>query len=68
MSTAELFLEPHEIEEFIQETKDHPQWFYGYEGQELGISPYVSFYVYHQPEEYMAVAEKFIAIWERFQK
>ena len=61
------FLNPEEIEEFIRETKVHPQWFYGYEGAELGICPYVTFYVYHQPEDYLAVADKFIAVWEEFQ-
>jgi len=66
MSTAELFLSPEEIEKFILESKIAPQWFYGYPGRELGICPYVTFYVYHRPEEYMAVADKFIDIWERF--
>ena len=66
MSTAELFLSPEEIEKFIRESKIAPQWFYGYPGRELGICPYVTFYVYHQPEDYMSVADKFIGIWERF--
>ncbi|MBS0427035.1 MAG: hypothetical protein JSR41_07085 [Proteobacteria bacterium] len=68
MSTTELFLEPEEVEEFIRETKVHPQWFYGYEGRELGICPFVTFYIYHPREEYMSVARRFIAIWEQFQQ
>ena len=66
MSTAELFLSPEEIEKFVRESKIAPQWFYGYKDRELGICPYVTFYVYHQPEDYMAVADKFITVWERF--
>ena len=68
MSTAKLFLEPEEVEEFIRESKIAPQWFYGDKGRELGICPYVTFYVYHQPEDYMSVADKFIDIWERFEQ
>lgn len=66
MSTARQYLNKEEIEEFIRESKTAPQWFYGDEGRELAICPYVTFYVYHQSEDYIAVAEKFIAIWERF--
>lgn len=66
MSTTELFLSPEEIEKFVRESKVAPQWFYGYKNRELGICPYVTFYVYHQPEDYMAVADKFITVWERF--
>lgn len=68
MSTTELFLMPEEVQEFVRETRIAPQWSYGYEGQELSICPFVSFYVYHQREDYAAVAEKFIRIWERFEK
>lgn len=66
MSTTELFLSPEEIKKFVHESKIAPQWFYGYKDRELGICPYVTFYVYHQPEDYMAVADKFITVWERF--
>lgn len=66
MSTARQYLNDEEIAEFIRESKIAPQWFYGNEGRELAICPYVTFYVYHQPEDYLAVADNFIAIWERF--
>ncbi|AOZ10527.1 type VI immunity family protein [Cupriavidus malaysiensis] len=68
MSTAEQYLNSDEIEEFIRESKIAPQWFYGDEGRELGICPYVTFYVHHQPKDYMVVADKFIDIWERFDR
>ncbi|MBS0426581.1 MAG: DUF3396 domain-containing protein [Proteobacteria bacterium] len=67
MSTSDIYLTPEEIAEFVRESKIAPQWTYGYEGQELSICPYVTFYIYHQPEEYMPLADKFIGIWERFQ-
>ena len=66
MSTARPYLNDQEIAEFIRESKIAPQWFYGNEGRELAICPYVTLYVYHQPEDYMVVAEKFITVWERF--
>lgn len=66
MSTAEQFLNAEEIADFIRESKIAPQWFYGDEGRELGLCPYVTFYVHHQAEDYMAVAAKFIDIWDRF--
>ncbi|WP_284334499.1 type VI immunity family protein [Comamonas sp. NoAH] len=68
MSTSELFLDPDEIEEFIRETKKHPQWFYGYEGQELGICPYITFYVYHPDEDFTPIAKEFLLVWKRFQE
>ncbi|MFT4267601.1 MAG: DUF3396 domain-containing protein [Xenophilus sp.] len=68
MSTSELFLDPSEIEDFIRETKIHPQWFYGYEGREMGVCPFATFYMHHSPEEYMNLSRKFIAIWEEFQR
>lgn len=66
MSTREPFLQPEEIEKFISESRIAPQWFYGYKDRELGICPYVTFYIYHQPEDYLSIADKFISIWERF--
>lgn len=66
MSTAQRYLNDEEIAGFLRENKIAPQWFYGDEGRELAICPYVTFYVYHQPSDYVAVADRFIAIWERF--
>jgi hypothetical protein len=69
MSTAELFMEPEEIEEFVRETlADDSLYFFGDEGSEIGLCPYITFYVYHGPDEYVPVADKMIAIYEEFGK
>ncbi len=69
MSTADLFLEPDEIEEFIQETlADDLLLWIGDEGREIGLCPYITFYVYHTPADYISVADKMIAIYEAFEK
>ncbi|MGL4604011.1 MAG: hypothetical protein ACRCU9_07680 [Iodobacter sp.] len=67
MSTSALFLQPHEIKEFIKETQQDDYLFLiGEEGRELGICPYITFYVYNQPDEFMQVAEKMHALFDEF--
>lgn len=67
MSTAELFLEPGEVEAFIRETlSTEGLYVIGDEGREIGLCPYITFYVYHGPDEYLDVAGKMIAIYEEF--
>jgi Protein of unknown function (DUF3396) len=67
MSTAELFLEEAEIAEFVRETTTEPQWFFGYEGRELGICPYITFYVYHDEDGFLPVADQIIEIFKSFE-
>ena len=67
MSTTELFLDEAEIAEFIRETTSEPQWFFGYEGAELGICPYITFYVYHDEDGFMPVADQMIEIFKTFE-
>jgi len=68
MSTAELFLEPNEIEEFIEETlADDLLLWIGDEGREIGLCPYITFYVYHLEKDYLDVADKVIAINKEFE-
>jgi hypothetical protein len=50
MSTTELYLDDEEIANFIRETKIAPQYFYGYEGEEYGVCPYITFYILHKKE------------------
>jgi hypothetical protein len=52
MSTAELYMEPEEITDFIAETRKLPQYFYGYEGQEYGVCPFITFYIYRPNHGY----------------
>ena len=66
MSTSEIFLTPAEIEEFVRETRIAPQYFYGYEGRELGLCPCVSFYVFHNKAGAPAVADAAIQMFEEF--
>jgi hypothetical protein len=69
MSTAELFIDPEEIDEFVRETlADDSLYFFGEEGREIGICPYVTFYVYHEPDDYLTVADKMIAVYQEFGK
>jgi hypothetical protein len=69
MSTAELFLEPDEIEEFISDTlSDDLLHKIGEEGSEIGLCPYISFYIYHTPDDYLPLADKMIAIYAAFTK
>lgn len=69
MSTAELFLEPDEIEEFISDTlSDDLLHKIGEEGSEIGLCPYISFYVYHTEDDYLPLADKMIAIYREFAK
>lgn len=66
MSTTEPFLQAEEIEEFIRETKIAPQFFYGYEDRELGICPFITFYVFHNEEQFLDVADAMISVYEEF--
>ena len=62
MSTSEIYLSEEQIAHFIEETKSEPQFFYGYEGQEYGVCPFITFYVYHQDEDFLPLCEKMIDI------
>lgn len=69
MSTAELYLQPEEIEPFIQDTlSDDALCAIGEEGQSLGIVPYITFYIHHNEQQFMAVAEAVISVYEAFEK
>src|SRR5574343_946385 len=67
MSTSQLFLQPDEIEGFLHDTvADDTLTVVGYEGRELGICPYVTFYVFHDKAGAPAVADAAIQIFEEF--
>jgi hypothetical protein len=62
-------MDPEEIDEFVRETlADDSLYFFGEEGREIGLCPYIDFYVYHDASEYLAIADKMIAIYEAFGK
>jgi len=62
MSTSELYLTEEEIANFIHETKQSPQYFYGYEGQEYGVCPFLTMYIVHKPEDFENMAHHMIDV------
>lgn len=70
MSTAELFMDAKEVEEFIRDTlEDDALCTYSIDdGPEYGICPYITFYIYHKPEDYLPLADKMIGIYGEFSK
>lgn len=67
MSTSELYLTEEEIANFIHETKQSPQYFYGYEGQEYGVCPFLTMYIVHKPEDFENMAHHMIEVHEHLQ-
>ena len=51
MSTDKIYLSDDEISEFIEETRDASQYFYGDEGEEYGVCPFITFYIYSHNHE-----------------
>jgi hypothetical protein len=70
MSTAELFLEPDEVEDFISDalSDDLLHWIGNEEGPWYGLCPYITFYIYHTPDQYIPLVEKMVAIYRAFSK
>ena len=69
MSTAELFLEADEIDEFIRDTlSDDRLHKIGDDGSEIGLCPYITFYIYHTEDQYLPLADKMIGIYAEFSK
>ncbi len=67
MSTAELYLSEEEISDFIAETRSEPQYFYGDEGQQYGVCPYITFYIYHSKEDFLRVSQNVIELHQELQ-
>ncbi|MBH1987962.1 MAG: hypothetical protein I8H76_11625 [Burkholderiales bacterium] len=69
MSTAELFLEPDEAADFIRDTlATDGLVVIGDEGSEIGLCPYITFYIYHTEDQYLPLADKMIGIYAEFSK
>lgn len=67
MSTDELFLSHDEVLGYIEEFKKDSDYIYGYEKEEFGICPYITFYIYHQEDEVEAIANQVIDLYEEFE-
>lgn len=69
MSTSELFIEPEEIAEFVAETRaDHTLYVFGYEDQEYGVCPYLTFYIYHGKEDFLRLCHEVIELHQELQQ
>lgn len=68
MSMDELFLSQDEILAYITDFNHDSDHIYGYEKEEFGICPYITFYIYHQEDEVEVVANEIIDIYEEFEK
>lgn len=69
MSTTELFLEPDEAAEFIRDTlATDGLVVIGDEGSEIGLCPYITFYIYHTEDQHLPLADKVIGIYAEFSK
>lgn len=67
MSTSELFLLPEELEDFLQGTlAEDGMYVTGDEGREIGLCPYISFYNYNKPEQFVPLAAQMIQIFNEF--
>lgn len=69
MSTAELYLEPDEIDEFVSDTlsDDLLHTIGDEDGPEYGLCPYITFYVYHTPDNFIPLVEKMVSIFRAFE-
>ncbi|MGH1485275.1 MAG: type VI immunity family protein [Cellvibrionaceae bacterium] len=69
MSTATVFLPPDKVTEFIDESqKAGSQYRYKNNGYELGISSYITFYIYHDFDDHLSISKKMIQLYEEFQE
>ncbi|WP_284616660.1 type VI immunity family protein [Aquabacterium humicola] len=68
MSTAELFLEPDEIKDFVKETlADDMLYRVGDEGREIGICPFISFYIYNTSGQFLSIADQVVALFRELE-
>lgn len=69
MSKTELYLTNEEIETFIKDVKQDTSTIYGYEEQQLGICPYITFYIYHDnfQDDFPSISEKIINVYQEFE-
>lgn len=69
MSTSELFLQHEEVEDFIRETlSDDFLYKIGEDDSAIGLCPYISFYIYHTPDDYLPLVDKMVAIYKAFEQ
>lgn len=67
MSTSDTFLSDEEIFELTRDMRENTSIIYGEDDQEFGITPYITFYVYHRQDEVEAIANQIIDLYEEFE-
>ncbi len=67
MSLTDVFLSDEEIFELVRDISNDTSIIYGEEDQEFGVSPYITFYIYHKEDEVDDIANKVIDIYEEFE-
>ena len=67
MSTSENFLSDEEIFELTRDMRENTSIIYGEDDQEFGITPYITFYIYHQEDQVEDVANAIIDLYEEFE-
>ena len=67
MSTSDTFLSDEEIFELTRDMRENTSIIYGEDDQEFGITPYITFYIYHQEDEVEAIANAIIDLYEAFE-
>lgn len=51
MSTSELYLNQNEIDELVSDLPNDTSIIYGDDGEEFGICPFISFYIFNDENE-----------------
>lgn len=68
MSTSELFLSENEIKSFLSGFGQNSDYMYGYEGEEFGICPFITFYILNSDDEVLLIADKILSICNVFEE
>ena len=67
MSMDEKFMEPEDESWFVYETMaDDCVTFFGNEGAEFGICPYIVFYIFHDYNDFLPLCDEIIELYQEF--
>jgi hypothetical protein len=69
MSTSELFISEDEFEALVADSLQSDNLIvYGDDGQEIGLCPYISFYIYNRPDDFLSLAARMASVCNRFEQ
>lgn len=66
MSTTNIYLSNEEALDYIKEYNKDSDHLYGFEREEFGICPFITFYIFNNEEESFDVADKILSICNDF--